>query len=381
MKILCVNATLDPVSGGGTAERTSQMSRFLARNGAQCKVLTLDIGLDRDRLNALSGVEVIGLKCISERYYLFALPDERIPEAVLWADVIHLMGHWTLINAVVYRESRKHARPYVFCPAGALPIFGRSRLLKTLYNKLIGRRIAQDASACVAIGTNEVEQFLPYGISADRVTVIPNGVDPGEFVAGDPRAFRDKFGIGDAPFVLFMGRLNPIKGPDLLLDAFAKVSQRFPDVRLVFAGPDDGILRALRAAARQPGLDSRVRFLGNVSGADKAGAYRAARLLAIPSRQEAMSIVVLEAGICRTPVLMTDQCGFDGIEEAGGGRIVPASVDGLESGLLYMLADVERLSGMGARLESYTRAHFLWEAAAARYLEAFNRVLGAKAAS
>jgi glycosyltransferase involved in cell wall biosynthesis len=124
-----------------------------------------------------------------------------------------------------------------------------------------------------------------------------------------------------------------------------------------------------------------VRFIGNVSGADKAGAYRAARLLAIPSRQEAMSIVVLEAGICRTPVLMTDQCGFDGIEEAGGGRIVPASVDGLKSGLLYMLADAERLSGMGARLESYTRAHFLWEATVARYLEAFNRVLGAKAAS
>lgn len=381
MKILNVNATLDPVSGGGTAERMFQMSRFLARVGAQCKVLTLDIGLDKDRLNALSGVEVVGLRCLSRRFYLFALPDTRISDAVRWADVIHLMGHWTLINAIVYRAARKLAKPYVFCPAGALPVFGRSRLLKTLYNNLIGRRIAQRASACVAIGTNEVEHFRSCGIDPERVTVIPNGVDPKEFDGADPQAFRARFRIGNVPFILFMGRLNTIKGPDLLLRAFAEIGHLFPSLQLVFAGPDDGMLDLLHRMSNEAGIADRVRFLGYVSGADRAGAYRAAQLLAIPSRQEAMSIVVLEAGVCRTPVLITDQCGFDKIEGAGGGRIVPASVDGLKSGLLHMLSDVERLSKMGERLESYTRTHFLWEATAARYLEVFNRVLGAKAAT
>src|SRR5262245_29666796 len=122
MKVLCVNATLDPVSGGGTAERTFQLSRFLASKGVQCKVLTLDLGLDRERLAALGSVEVIGLKCLSERFYLFA-PDARIADAIAWADAVHLMGHWTLLNAVAYRECRKRGRPYLFCPAGALLFF------------------------------------------------------------------------------------------------------------------------------------------------------------------------------------------------------------------------------------------------------------------
>ncbi|HKA44157.1 MAG TPA: glycosyltransferase [Burkholderiales bacterium] len=373
MKVLNVNATLDPVSGGGTAERTLQMSRFLARAGVRCRVLTLDIGLHGDPMHALSGVEVVRLKCLSRRFYLFPVRDPRIPEAVRWADVIHLMGHWTLINATVYLEGRKQAKPYVFCPAGALPIFGRSRLLKALYNGLIGRRIVHGASACVAIGTNEREHFLQYGIRPDRITLIPNGVDPGDFEAGDPRDFRSRFGLGDAPFVLFVGRLNLIKGPDLLLRAFGRIAHLFPEAHLVFAGADDGMLASLREMTRQLRLDSRVHFPGHVSGPDKVGAYRAARLLVVPSRQEAMSIVVLEAGICRTPVLITDQCGFDQVEEAGGGKVVPATVDGLESGLARMLADVEWLSTMGARLESYTRMHFLWQATAARYLDLFNR--------
>jgi glycosyltransferase involved in cell wall biosynthesis len=380
MKILNVNASLDPISGGGTAERTFQMSRFLAKAGAACSVLTLDLGLTAERVAALSGVNVIALRCVSPRFYLFALSDPQISEAVAWADVIHLMGHWTLINAVIYREARTYARPYVFCPAGALPIFGRSPLLKSLYNSMIGRRIARGANACVAIGTNEIEHFRRYGIAAQQVTVIPNGVDPAGFVAGDVRTFKAKFGIGDAPYILFMGRLNPIKGPDLLLRAFVEISTVFRDVGLVFAGPDDGMLGNLRRMAQESGLASRVHFIGHVSGEDKAGAYRAARLLAIPSRQEAMSIVVLEAGICRTPVLITDQCGFGQIEAAGGGRIVPVSVDGLKTGLLDMLSDPGLLSQMGERLESYTRAHFLWEATAARYLELFSRVLDAKAA-
>jgi glycosyltransferase involved in cell wall biosynthesis len=290
------------------------------------------------------------------------------------------MGHWTLINAVVYGEARRRAKPYVFCPAGALSIFGRSALLKTLYNAVTGRRIARDASACVAIARNESEQFQSYAVGADRLTIIPNGVDPEQFL-GDAHAFRSKFGIGDVPFVLFMGRLNPIKGPDLLLRAFADVADVFPDIHLVFAGPDDGILQDLRRMAEESGRGSRVHFLGHVSGADKAGAYRATRLLAIPSRREAMSIVVLEAGICGTPVLMTDQCGFDEIDEAGGGRIVPATVDGLKSGLLEMLSDSARLSRMGQQLENHTRTNFLWEATATRYIELFNRVLRSAATS
>ncbi len=73
MRLLNVNMSLDPVSGGGTAERTLQVSRALVRAGAECTVLTTDIGIDRARRQALSGVEVVALPCLVKRFYLPAV--------------------------------------------------------------------------------------------------------------------------------------------------------------------------------------------------------------------------------------------------------------------------------------------------------------------
>jgi glycosyltransferase involved in cell wall biosynthesis len=378
MKVLNVNMALGAVSGGGTGERTLQMSRFLKRAGAECAILTLDIGRDARSPDALPGIPVTALRCVLPRFYIFALPEPRVTELVRWADVIHVMNHWTLLNAVVYRAARREGRPYVVCPAGALQVYGRSSLAKRLYNRVVGNRIIRDAAACVAIADHEIDLFRDYGVANDRIDLIPNGVDPDAFRAADPAAFRKKFSLGDAPFILFLGRLNPIKGPDLLLQAFSRIQDTFGDLHLVFAGPDEGMLGELQNMARQANLSSRVHFIGSVSGADKASAYSATQLLVIPSRREAMSIVVLEAGICGTPVLITDQCGFDEVARIGGGRVVGASPDALESGLTGMLKEPEPLRAMGLKLKDHVVRRFLWESTARAYLELFERILKAK---
>lgn len=375
MRILNVNATIDPVTGGGTAERTLQLSRCFSRLGADCALLTLDLGITRERLQKLNGVPVTALRCLMPRYYVFPLPESRIDELVGWADIVHITGHWTLLNAVVYRSARRLGKPHVVCPAGALSIYGRSRVLKSSYNWIVGKRIIRDAGACVAIANNEIPQFAEYGVPGEHVTVIPNGIDPEEFSTPDPDGFRAKFRLPDAPFILFMGRLNPIKGPDLLLRAFAEAQLAGRGYHLVFAGPDGGLLETLKTEAARAGIAENVRFIGHVGAQDKVSAYRASELLVIPSRQEAMSIVVLEAGACDRPVLITDRCGFDEVERIGGGRVVPSSADGIKSGLLAMLSDATGLRAMGEKLGEFVRGNFLWEFACKRYLDLFSRLL------
>jgi glycosyltransferase involved in cell wall biosynthesis len=289
--------------------------------------------------------------------------------------VVHLSGHWTLLNAAVYRAARRAGKPHVVCPAGALPRYGRSRALKAAYNWVVGKKIVRDARACVAIASNEIAQLAEYGVPAGRVTVIPNGIEPEEFSRPDPARFRAGFGLPDAPLILFMGRLNSIKGPDLLLNAFADAGLASRGYNLVFAGSDDGLLDTLKATAAHAGVAGSVHFIGHVGARDKAGAYYASELLVIPSRREAMSIVVLEAGTCNRPVLITDRCGFNDVERIGGGRVVPASVDGIRSGLLEMLGDAEGLSAMGQRLGDFVRRNFLWEFACRRYLDLFSTLL------
>jgi glycosyltransferase involved in cell wall biosynthesis len=371
VKVLNVIMSLDRVTGGGSVERTVQMSRSLVRAGVECTILTTDLGVTPERIKELEGVTIVALACLSQRFYVPKFKYKDIEDLVKNADVIHLMTHWTFLNALVYFIAQRHKKPYVVCPAGVLLIYGRSRAIKTLYNWLIGRRLIRNAARHIAITADEIPQFRTYGVRKDSITIIPNGIDPEDFKDNKVDDFRAKYGLGGVPFILFMGRLNAAKGPDLLLRAFCNAREDLAPYHLVFAGPDQDMSTELRAIVAQYNVGDRVHFLGYVGGPDKSRAYYAADLLVIPSRREAMSIVVLEAGITGTPVLMTDQCGFNAMAEAGGGMIVPASVGGLEKGLVDTLSSPVDLKMKGQKLKAYVSKHFLWDSIIDKYVQLY----------
>jgi glycosyltransferase involved in cell wall biosynthesis len=351
------------------------MSRFIAKYDVQCTVLTLDIELDQQRIQAISPATVISVPCIWKRFYIPLITWDRIRHLVGNADVIHLMGHWSVLNALVYIAIRRAKIPYVVCPAGALPLFGRSRFLKRLYNLVVGNSIIRNASAWIAVTTSELSHFNSYGVPTSKVTIIPNGVSEDTFPIVDTNEFLAKHALSEAQIILFMGRLNPIKGPDLLLKAFLLVCHHLSKYHLVFAGPDGGKLSELRVMAEQHDVIQRVHFLGYVSGKDKAAIYRCAKLLVIPSRQEAMSIVALESGICGTPVLLTDQCGFSNIRSVDPRLEVPATVEGIAKGLTSLLADTETLDTIAPIWRDFVNRHYSWNAIVPVYINLYNGIL------
>jgi glycosyltransferase involved in cell wall biosynthesis len=375
MKVLNVNMSLDPVTGGGTAERTFQMSRFLVKAGIECIVLTTDLGLMPRRIMDMDGVKVIPLPCLIKRFYVPKFSYRVIKRIVEDVDVVHLMGHWTFINALVYFIGKRLNKPYVICPAGALLIYGRSKIIKMLYNLVIGKSIIRNANGHIAITTDEVNQFQDYGVKGDKVSVISNGINAEDFQANDIAEFRRKYGLGDVPFIMFVGRLDSIKGPDLLLRAFCNVRDKLRDFHLVFVGPDGGMLAELKGMVADAGVGDRVHFIGYLGGADKSQAYHAAELLVIPSRQEAMSFVVLEAGITGTPVLITDQCGFNEVATIGGGQVVPASAEGIEKGLIEILTDPNGLKSKGVNLKKYIYTYFIWNSVIDKYIKLYRQIL------
>ena len=336
MKILNVNMSMDPVGGGGTTERILQMSIHLAKKGVKCSILTTDAGLTPEYINTIKekGIKIIALPLLINRFYFPALYFRKIMKLVDEADIVHVMNHWTIINLLVFIAIRRFNKPYVVCPAGALHIYRRSKLLKKIYNLIAGIKIIKNADRQIAITENEISQFVSYGINPDNISVIPNGINTEDYQEANTVKFREKYGLGNNPFVMFIGRLNHIKGPDLLLQAFYNVKDKLNDYHLVFAGPDGGMLDKLENFSRVTTSNNKVHFIGYIGGKDKSQAYHAADVVVIPSRQEAMSIVVLEAGITKTPVLITDKCGFNDITDIDGGMVVQATVEGLEKGLV-----------------------------------------------
>lgn len=377
MNILNVCSNYDPVTGGGEAERTFQMSKFLLLAGVNCRVLTIDIGFSESRKMELGEAKVLALPCLFRRFYVPKVSLRYIRKLVDEADVIHLIGHWTVLNALVYWAIKRSRKPYVICPAGALSIFGRSKFIKNVYNWIVGKKIVRNANMCIAVTPQEMNYFISLGVAAEKVLVIPNGIADADFVSRDVDNFRKKYSLGVRPFILFVGRLNLIKGPDLLLRAFGNLKDKAGNLDLVFVGPDGGLKQELESLARGLGLESRVHFLGYLGGTDKSDAYHAAELLVIPSRHEAMSIVALEAGICGTPVLLTDQCGFDQLQEMGGGWIVPASVEGLEKGLTEILSNPGLMRSAALSIKKYVGKYFLWNVIVQTYMSLYFQLIAA----
>lgn len=374
MRILNVNSTLSLNVGGGTAERTFQMSRYLAMLDTKTTILTLDIELDNSRKNGALPANVVALPCFSRRFYIPLNGFRIIKKLVRNSDVIHLMGHWSVLNAIVYFAARRENVPYVVCPAGALPLFGRSTLIKKIYNFLVGNLLISNAAGWIAVTDAEFSHFKNYGIPSSEITVIPNGVNEDEFSDSKDIEFFEHFGLPKAPYILFMGRLNSIKGPDLLLQAYIKIQSHLSAYHLVFAGPDGGMLNKLIEDVEEAGLSDRVHFIGYIYGEGKTAAYNNAQLLVVPSRQEAMSIVALEAGVCGTPVLLTENCGFDAVKEVDVRMQVTATVDGIASGLLSLLKDESTLKEISPVWNSFVLTRYSWRSVVNDYINLYKNI-------
>ncbi len=374
MNILHVNMSMDPITGGGTAQRTGALITYLNKlNNTNAKVITTDIGLNNKVFKHDQNTMVV-LPCLIKRWYIPTFNYKKIYETVEWADVIHLMNHWTVLNIWVYLIAKKQGKPYVVCPAGSLEIFGRSKIFKLIYNYVIGYRMLKNASRIIAITKPEMQYF--HTINANKhVEFIPNGVDCNVSFE-DERTFNKIFNIPDKPYILFVGRLNLIKGPDLLINAFIKINKKYPDINLVLAGPDDGMGQDLKKIIDKNNLENRVFLTGYIGGDDKKLAYRDCSFLVIPSRKEAMSLVALEAAVYNKPVLMTNACGFPELVEAGGGIEVSPTIESIAYGISNLLElNNNSLVEMGSKASIFVSSKYSWESISRKYIFCYESIL------
>ncbi len=371
MKILLVNHLLDSITGGGTAERTFQLAKYLAQDGHYCSILTLDIGIDAERRAELSRVEIYALPCVYKRFFIPQVSYSKICQLVANADVVHISSHWTILNAITYKACKQTKTPYLFCPAGAIQLYGRSKLLKRIYEYLVGDAILRDATYCVAITEDEAQLLYERGVAPHRVAVIPNGIDPQIYEKKNSsqllESIKQILHLKGAPYILFLGRLSEIKGPDILLEAFSIVASRWPNHHLVFAGPDDGLQESIQARANTLGLTERVHFAGFLGGIAKVTVLHGADMLVIPSRHEAMSIVILEAGLCDCPVLFTNTCGLKDLALAGAGIEVEVGIHEISAGIEQVLEDLTAAASRAIKLKELVLSRFLWPIQTHRY--------------
>lgn len=354
------------------------MSKYLSALGHKVTVLTADYGIDDAFLHFAPEVQVVRFKSYGGRFCYTPSMGNWLEKEIRRFDAIHLMNHWTYQNIAGYHYAIKYGIPFIFSAMGALPIVYRSLLLKKIYHQLYGRDILRDAAILMAITKNECRQYEEFDIPQEKIFYLPNAIDTEEYFVPVPKGeFLRKQNIPPGfKTILYLGRLAPIKGPDLLLEGFIRFQGEMKDTLLVFVGPDYDMKLKMQERAKVSGVADKVRFVDPLTGKDKLEAYSDCDLFVVPSRQENMSIVALEAMALSKPVVITDACDFAEIEESGAGRVVPPEPSALIKAAMEILSDPLKHRQCSENAKKLVTEHFTWKNLSKQYETLLEKISG-----
>ena len=384
MHVVHVYGSFDPREGGPPAV-VAGLAWGLRAAGHAVTLVSGDLA-DAPAVDAFLGTHLVPLPPrLSVRP---RLPHKLDPAAgplralLKTADVLHVHGVWPPAGLLATQVATESGLPWVLTPHGMLH---REALHQKRLKKLFGlyalgyRRVISDAAVLHVL--NDDERRLAVGPRRPaRIVEIPNGIFPDEFVdlpeRGASRASVP--GLADAPFVLSLARLHLQKGPDLLLEAFASLSERFPGVHLVFAGPDQGAGPGLRAEAERRGLSNRVHLPGPRFGRARLEALVDAAVFCLPSRQEGFSMAITEALAAGLPAVVSDACHFPQVESAGCGRVTSLRPSDLAAGLAEVLDQVldhpDAARELGMRGQALVAQAYTWPRIGERMVALYTEV-------
>jgi len=311
MKILQVFDFFSLQHGGGIVNLVYQISRALMQKGHEVSIYTSDFELDQDYINSLRGVNVYDFHCWSSLAGFYLMPGMigETKRNLKDFDIIHLHCLRSFQNIVIYHYAKKYGVPYVLDTHGSIPVTEKRRL-KWLFDVTFGNRILRDASGCIAETELGVGEYKDVNVNPDKIVLITPPFPVDDFSQLPQKGhFRSKYNIKEKHIIMFLGRINRIKGLDFLVESFFELTKDRKDIILVIVGPDDGYKSTLVGLIDKLNLSSKVLFTGFLGGEKKLSALVDADVVVQTSRYEHGTGVPFEAILCNTPIIVSKGTG------------------------------------------------------------------------
>ena len=371
IRLLHVIQTVNPESGG-PVEALLRISEVLTGSGHHVEVVSLDSPEEMAYESMPLAATGVGPGALRYTYTPRLTP--WLKNNVHHFDVVILHGLWDYSAFGAWRALRKSGVPYFVFAHGMMdPWFRRKyplkHIAKQVYWLLAIGRVLRDARA--VLFTCEEERVRSrnsfWGYAYKEETVAFGTADAKGDAHAEKAAFESAVPeLNGKPFLLYMGRIHPKKGCDLVIQAFAETAARTSALHLVMAGPDQiGWAHELKQLAKKLKVCDRIHWTGMLRGDMKWGALRSAEALILPSHQENFGIVVAEAMACSTPVLVSDKVNiWREIQSASAGIAEPDDLAGTRRLIVQFCSlSQERREQMGHAARSTFLRYFDIEAA------------------
>jgi glycosyltransferase involved in cell wall biosynthesis len=361
-----------------------QLAGSLARSGIKTHVATTDDN-GPEKLQVRHGEPVLQEGVTywyfprQLRFYTFSWPlSVWLSQHVAEFDLLHIHALFSFAALPASYWAIRRGVPYIVRPLGTLNEWGmmhRRPWLKRASFHLVERRILEHAALVHYTSHQERHEAETLGVNGVSA-VIPNGL-PDSLPGGFAGAFRRRHPqLRGRRIILFLSRLDPKKGLDLLLRAFADARRQAPDATLVIAGDGhDQFAEQLKTETRRLGIAEDVLWTGFLTGDDKQAAFADAVMYVLPSYSENFGLAVAEAMAAGLPVVVSDQVGIHGdIADAEAGLVVRCEEKALTHAMLRLLNDADLRLSLGRNGKHLATTKYSHEAVTGKVLDIYNRV-------
>ncbi|MBW3022893.1 glycosyltransferase [Candidatus Woesearchaeota archaeon] len=332
------------VEWGGPSKVVHDLSEFLSKKGVAVDILTT-YGSEETLYPVPENVNLISLKRnkFSRIWTGFSIDAFNfLRNNIKKYDCLHIHELWHFPHFASYWM--RETIPYAVTTHGQLDgwCLSHEGLRKKVYSFLIQKKILEKATIIKALTLQEKENIVNYDAKLrNKIVIIPNGINVTEFKNIPEKGFfKSKHAIlREKKYILFLGRINIIKGLDILVSAFKKLSREYQDLYLVIVGADDNdYAEKIKKSLKKEGLFKRSIFTGMLTGREKLSVFADAHLFVLPSYSESFPMAVIESMACGIPVVISNKVGiYKEVQSHNAGIIVKTSADNLYEGMKTLL--------------------------------------------
>ncbi len=370
MKLCMVNGYFHPFIGG-SEKHMYELGRRLAR--------TEDVHVVTSRLEdtveheILEGMNIHRLETKHQKVPVIYPPPLPITKGVEFKltelddsinfDAFNLHGRWfpNWNRVVDYANKKNKLMIHTLHnqrPLGISPIVS---LTGSIYDSVFGKRVLNNVDKIISVSAAAKVDIMNYGIPADKIAVIHNGVDTNFYKPSEP-LYQDKYKDGMDNLLIFVGRIIEQKGLKYLIEAMSDVLKEHPKTRLLITGKGKFKDRHMQEV-KKLGLENNIIFPGFVPEEEMPNLYSSADIFVLPSLWEVFPIAMLEALASGAPLMASDAGGnAEMVEQDGNGRVCKrGSSKELADNLRIMLDDPAKLKTMGKRSREISLERFDWD--------------------
>lgn len=385
MKILMVIPALGNVYGGPT-KVVLDLAESVGKLGVSVDIIATNA-------NGSTTLDIPLNKWITEKnyrvqyfYYLNFLDYKFTWSMTQWLfhnvsdyDIVHTNGIFSYPVLAAHLACQFRIVPYIATPHGMMEPWALAYKAwkKKIYFTLFEKPSLQKANAIQMIASTEATHIKVLDLKTP-LFFVPNGINSTDFESlPSGELFYEQFpNTRKKTLIIFLGRIDPKKGLDLLAPAFAKAHEKFPETHLIVAGPDNtGFLLTAKSYFSEAGCKDAVTFTGMLTGAIKYAALTAANIYVAPSYSEGFSMSVLEGMAAGLPCLITTGCNFPEAAEAKAASVVDINADQIANALIELLQDPIQAKNMGDRARQFILENYTWDHIASKLISVYQDII------